>query len=897
LPNTVDEAILNKIVDGLSLPQKRAVLTRSRFSRIVAGAGAGKTETLTRRIVFLLASGVAPESIVAFTFTEKAAASMKERIYTRAREILGPEVARGLGRMFIGTMHSYAARLLQARFGYGNYDVLDENQEVAFVLQRGWELGLGQSAKKRKKRYGAYCLDFLKSQSVVCDELLTIEEVRREDHEGFAAEVEKYWDLLERSQLLTFDRMIRLASENLLASKPDIGVRHLIVDEYQDINRAQEALIDAIIACDDASCMVVGDPRQCIYEWRGSDPGCFARFRSGEAESIDLLENWRSLAPIVRAANCLAECFGDAELRKPMENLRTEGGLAVLAEHDSPLAEAEWVAREVLRAVKGGLRYSDISILLRSVSTSGQVFAETFDRYDIPYLVGGKLGLFRRPEADALASIWMWIAGHHRYVDYDTTIPNSMLLDHAQKRWPGGFKEEIVEEFDQRVRSGRYRNFIDAYYDLLARLGCMEWEPDEENAVRMANLGRFSQILLDFESAIWRGGRRMRWETQLDRLAWYISTYAQTGYGEERSDDLPDVDAVTISTVHQAKGLEWPVVFVPSLTARRFPSSRTGRRQDWLLSRELFDAGRYEGNLESERRLFYVAITRARDVLVLSRFLRITRPTPPSPFLSEVGTAPLCSGGLDLADTAISKASADEELMTLSIQEILSYLRCPHEYRLRSIWGYEPELVRELGFGRSVHHILRVLADYAKRGVDPASVVSRVVNQYFFLPYETKAAIDSIKPRVENLMRRFLAEHGHTLTQVEEAETYLEFFLDRHATLAGRVDVIIGDGDALEVVDYKTADDARVNSEVELQLQLYSLGLSESGRKVARAKVIHVLDDGAPAREVAVSKDALEHARNVAQVCLSGIIKRDFPATKDGQKCKRCDVRKVCWWG
>lgn len=897
MPNTVDEAILNKIVDGLSLPQKRAVLTRSRFSRIVAGAGAGKTETLTRRIVFLLASGVAPESIVAFTFTEKAAASMKERIYTRAREILGPEVARGLGRMFIGTMHSYAARLLQARFGYGNYDVLDENQEVAFVLQRGWELGLGQSAKKRKKRYGAYCLDFLKSQSVVCDELLTIEEVRREDHEGFAAEVEKYWDLLERSQLLTFDRMIRLASENLLASKPDIGVRHLIVDEYQDINRAQEALIDAIIACDDASCMVVGDPRQCIYEWRGSDPGCFARFRSGEAESIDLLENWRSLAPIVRAANCLAECFGDAELRKPMENLRTEGGLAVLAEHDSPLAEAEWVAREVLRAVKGGLRYSDISILLRSVSTSGQVFAETFDRYDIPYLVGGKLGLFRRPEADALASIWMWIAGHHRYVDYDTTIPNSMLLDHAQKRWPGGFKEEIVEEFDQRVRSGRYRNFIDAYYDLLARLGCMEWEPDEENAVRMANLGRFSQILLDFESAIWRGGRRMRWETQLDRLAWYISTYAQTGYGEERSDDLPDVDAVTISTVHQAKGLEWPVVFVPSLTARRFPSSRTGRRQDWLLSRELFDAGRYEGNLESERRLFYVAITRARDVLVLSRFLRITRPTPPSPFLSEVGTAPLCSGGLDLADTAISKASADEELMTLSIQEILSYLRCPHEYRLRSIWGYEPELVRELGFGRSVHHILRVLADYAKRGVDPASVVSRVVNQYFFLPYETKAAIDSIKPRVENLMRRFLAEHGHTLTQVEEAETYLEFFLDRHATLAGRVDVIIGDGDALEVVDYKTADDARVNSEVELQLQLYSLGLSESGRKVARAKVIHVLDDGAPAREVAVSKDALEHARNVAQVCLSGIIKRDFPATKDGQKCKRCDVRKVCWWG
>jgi DNA helicase-2/ATP-dependent DNA helicase PcrA len=536
--------------------------------------------------------------------------------------------------------------------------------------------------------------------------------------------------------------------------------------------------------------------------------------------------------------------------------------------------------------------------LLRSVSTSGQMFAETFDRYGIPYLVGGKIGLFRRPEADALASIWLWLADRDRYMGYGNTIPRSGLIDHARERWPGGFRVERVVQFRERIRSGQYRNFIDAYYDLLARMGCMEWEPDEENAVRMANLGRFSQILLDFEAAVWRSGRSMRWETQLDHFAWYMSTYAQTGYGEERADDLPDVDAVTVSTVHQAKGLEWPVVFVPCLTRRRFPSSRTGRPQEWLLSRDLFDAERYEGNVESERRLFYVAITRARDVLVLSRFLRTARQDQAaSPFLREVGAIPACRGTLDLGGIATSKASADEELMTLSIQDILSYLRCPHEYRLRHVWGYEPELVRDLGFGRSVHHILRVLADYAKKGVDPASVVSRVVDQYFFLPYRTKAAVDSIKPRVESLMRLFMSEHGHTLKRVEEAEAHLEFLLDRHATLSGRVDVITIDGDALEVVDYKTADDARVNSEVELQLQLYSLGLSESGRKVARAKVIHVLDDGAPAREVAVSKDALEHARNVAQVCLSGIIKRDFPATKDGQKCKRCDVRKVCWWG
>jgi len=113
--------ILNRIVEGLSPQQKRAVLTDSLYSRLVAGTGAGKTETLTRHIVYLLARGCEPETIVAFTFTEKAAASIKERIYKRVREILGPSPCRRLGAMFVGTMHSYAAKLLQDHFGYGNH--------------------------------------------------------------------------------------------------------------------------------------------------------------------------------------------------------------------------------------------------------------------------------------------------------------------------------------------------------------------------------------------------------------------------------------------------------------------------------------------------------------------------------------------------------------------------------------------------------------------------------------------------------------------------------------------------------------------------------------------------------------------------------------------------------
>src|SRR5262245_28831388 len=136
------QPITEAITDGLSDRQADVVLSDARYLRILAGAGAGKTETITRRILLLLAQGVAPASIVAFTFTERAATQMKERIYLRAESVLDGPTRASLGDMFVGTIHAFAMGLLQECFGYGNYDVLDENQEMAFLLREGWDLGL-----------------------------------------------------------------------------------------------------------------------------------------------------------------------------------------------------------------------------------------------------------------------------------------------------------------------------------------------------------------------------------------------------------------------------------------------------------------------------------------------------------------------------------------------------------------------------------------------------------------------------------------------------------------------------------------------------------------------------------------------------------------------------------
>jgi len=298
-------SILNAILETphpLSEEKKEAVVSDSRYLRIVAGAGTGKTETLTRRIAYLLLyKNEEPSSIVAFTFTERAAQSMKSRIYERVRQLKGEEACARLGEMYVGTIHGYCLRILEDVFGYGDHDPLDENQQMAFILREGWSLGLGRGGP-----YSRNCAEFLRSVDIVYDELLDREKLRRKVSD-FLRHLERYEELLERHRLITFGQMIALAVQKLEASPQALsGIKHLIVDEYQDINWAQDKLIRLIGR--NASIFIVGDPRQSIYQWRGSNEQCFEEFLNNfpSCEKVTIKENWRSVTTIVRAAISVA---------------------------------------------------------------------------------------------------------------------------------------------------------------------------------------------------------------------------------------------------------------------------------------------------------------------------------------------------------------------------------------------------------------------------------------------------------------------------------------------------------------------------------------------------------------------------------------------------------------
>jgi len=335
---------------------------------------------------------------------------------------------------------------------------------------------------------------------------------------------------------------------------------------------------------------------------------------------------------------------------------------------------------------------------MRSVTTSAPPFIDEFRERGIPFIVGGKVGLFRREEAKAVGMLFSWLFedGWWQLNPWNPKEKFSWgeLLPMSIEAWqsvvphtlPDNVANQIIK-WKNLTLSGEFEHFTEVYQELLRTLGYLNLDPDDPNqAVIMANLGRFNSLLTDYETAIRIGGRKKRnWQQDMKGLFWYIQNYATNAYEEQQGDDVKAINAVQLVTMLQAKGLEWPIVFMPGLTATRFPSRNAGKPKNWHISRNLFDASKYEGGIEDERRLFYVAATRAKDVLVLSSFKRINKAVKESGFISNLPKALFkeLKSSDSLPDYSITKEADIEDIQTFSAGEIINYKTCPHSYRLR----------------------------------------------------------------------------------------------------------------------------------------------------------------------------------------------------------------------
>jgi DNA helicase-2/ATP-dependent DNA helicase PcrA len=907
---TTDEEIITEIVNKpkkLSPDQEKAVLAQEKHIKVIAGAGAGKTETLTRRIAYLLlVKKIQPSEIVAFTFTEKAAQSMKDRIYRRVADILGPDSTSILGEMYVGTIHGYAKRILDDHFRYGNYGVMDENQEVAFLMRNGWAIGVNN--------YGGYyskgCLNFLRTVNMVWDEMLDKEDVKKQAPD-FHRRMLRYEKLLTDHKLLTFGWMMYLAAKKI-QEKPEVlgHIKYLIVDEYQDINKSQSILIEAIGK--HADLFVVGDPRQSIYQWRGSDESFFRRFSEMFPESIEIpiRENRRSTKLIVDNANKFADSFETTKYDS-MDPIHKEEGFFGLAEQNTPNDEAKWIADQVEHLIKNcNVSYSDIGILMRSVGSSATPLLNVFRRRGIRFIVGGKVGLFRRDETQAIGRIFAWLSEDGFWVEdfyrWSAQTQGDELLDSAIARWnsalgeraPGGLIDELLEIRDAVYDSkSPFSNFTQLYEKILNVLGFQELNyQDRNDAAIMANLGRFSELLSDYESAHRFGGQTLNWTRDLKGLCWFLNSYATQAYEERIQDDLRGVDAVQVMTVHQAKGLEWPVVFVASMVDRRFPSSKIGERKNWCgVPRDMFDVQRYEGTTEDERRLFYVAITRAKDALVVSYFRRMRNRRQRSPFIEDMdlGLAALFGGKSNIPTIDIKTITEDLEMQTFTASEIIAYRGCPHNYLLGSIWGYQPGFNPGIGYGNSLHYCLKRASELVKNdGFNPLSAVVTAVDDDFFVPYVGGQVFDNYKKGARNTLLTFSQKYQEDFGRIEEVEYRLEFPVEG-ATITGRVDVILRGEEDLEVREYKTSGEAKTFEECSIQTRLYGLGLTSMGRPVKTGSVAYL--EEADVKPVTMQQEDVNAAKQKVEEAVKSIINRDY-SPRPGDMCKACDRGPICRW-
>ncbi len=896
-----------------------AVNHRGSHLQIIAAAGSGKTEVVSQRIVSLIADGIASREIVGFTFTEKAAEELKQRVSLRLAERLGVDALDRLSGLYIGTIHGYCFQFLQMNVAkYETYDVLDTNQHVALLSREANYLKL-KDLNSDGKLFAAI-KSFAQAVDVIDNELLDAKKMP----EPLKSKLADYYETLDRYRMMTFGMQIARTVKEL--EKPEMraklheSLKHLIVDEYQDINPAQQRLIELMTGPKTELC-VVGDDDQAIYQWRGSTVESIVNFTKQypSAKTFRLETNRRSLPVIVDAAASFAKTISN-RLGKTMNPDRvappgfTEPQIVAwdaLMEVD----EAKVLAGLVIDLTKKGTSYSDIAVLVRG-KTSYKAILDAFMELGIPVQPGGRTGLFASPEARVLGRMMSWLVDEDwrdLYTEHsplsDIVILNEFTvvfnLGNEQKK---NLKKSLSAWKKRVDDDGEAANLLADVYDILEILNLKNWDFNDPMVLnRLGSIARFSVLLTDYESVQRRARPDANKPGEMiggkDRGRWYyigfarfVNNYANGTFDGFEGEDDYSINAVDLTTVHSAKGLEWPAVFLPSLTSKRFPSSKTGTINDWLVPRKMFDASRYEGSDEDERRLFYVAITRARDWLSLSRHKHVKS------LKSTAGASPyfsaLSSHACEVDEITVPRltptAESENELI-ISYSDLAAFMECGHAFRLRQRLGFRPRIAEAIGYGRAVHHILRTVAELtkAKGKVPDQKTLDKLLDSNFFLPNASKFMHQKLKQGAKRLIDNYVKNHSNDLKRVFETERPFELHLDG-VTIVGRADVILdyenGKPKALALVDYKSATDGR--DSFDLQLQVYTDAGRREGLDV-QAGYIHDLDSG---KRIAidVTPAALKNAEAVTIKAATELKSRIFTAKPEKSRCKICEVRTIC---
>lgn len=1028
------------LLANLNEEQQSSVSNDHRRLLVVAGAGSGKTEVMARRVAWWVAIDEVPkDEIVAFTFTEAAAEELKFRIRTWLEQIATEDEDATLGGMYIGTIHGFCLQALRdfASDEYYMFDVVDDAGRMA-LMEQGYNGVLGLSAfQSAANAAGAatgrfrslelflrgYDLlnEYGRLDVILPDEAVPIDVTRDRDWcrqaeletevgasdlaSAFATSAARYYAYLRARRFLDFSTIQSELTRRLRSDadlRQDIRQRwtRLVVDEVQDINPVQDALIRELVG-EDGYLTAVGDHRQAIYSFRGGRVDLmgdlFREFDQAADGSIQQLpSNYRSTPRIIELSNRWSASIQDtAGMTNPaMQHRRvtrldlSEVHLAQLHFDDRP-AEADWIADAISALVRPngdlslgafhdepdgarGLTLSDIAILVRS-GTNIRTYQDALRARGIPAVVRGGPDLFSQPEVLLFLGALSLCAGievffgppnnprslpgrianilgveptpqevvpaaldelHNRGINLAHDVADRLLqLCRAInfRLSSGEPQPEDIRELDcdtacrrwlSRRRQPRRVFPQTLFHWLLREAGIFQWQTPENHAVAESaifHVGQLSTLVKAIETSGW---------TPADSLRWQLIALLNWGAGSARTAESPllvSPDAVNITTIHSAKGLEFGAVFLADVCARRFPSNRAR-----TVPRVPFDEGTPgyvdpdhladNDNYDDERRLMYVALTRAERYLYISAsgnsrsqfFRHLTQ------LVQDVGGV-VVEGPMEINHSLNYHESAGsrEDRLATTFSDLRYFLECPQDFYLRNVLGFTPTIGQEFGYGRGLHNLLRVIHTNprywaelaADRGELRAEIQALVDQGMFYLRYTVGEPLANLQNRAVEGVVEYVEAYAAELSRLQfEPEKEFETLISgENLLISGAIDVVrLDDPPMVSIVDFKSGDSREETGSglsqelMALQIGVYGLATREELEYEPQQGLIRYIGErNAELRQVEVDLDDAELARVRQEVVETGrnIRDRNFnggPTGRVENRCSRCDFCNIC---
>lgn len=817
------------------------------------------------------------------TFTDKAAQELRDRIQKKVPDV-------NVEMMQVSTIHSFCLKILQKYNSPVNMpagiSILNDREQLLFIFSHSEELGLNPH---EDDPYGFFS-NVQRTFNLATEELVEPSSLESwcqlnlancsakdaslwKDRSLLVLAYERYLKLLQSKGLLDFALLQRNAL-NLIQNNPivlaDVKKQYseILIDEYQDTDAAQDRIL-CLLAGDGKHFTAVGDDDQSIYRFRGATVRNILTFkeRFPGSKVIKLEQNFRSKKPIVQNSQ---QVIVNNPARIPKELTSVRGiGSDVLVVYKQTFAEEAKASIDLLRRLLSAgkiAHYGDIVVLLRSVKYAPPYVA-ALQQANMPFDVIGDANFFKRREISRLCDLLLFlnISGqwgdrylHNPLLDFspETNIALEKNKENLMKIATRDDLQSIgvMNKNDQcrlldlitlkcQVQGGNHSSILNIFYQLLRCTGCACRFEQEGNLTPLINLGLMSQIISAWDEY----GGTYRFNAFLE----YLKLLKQGGVD---TVTLPPKDSIQIMSIHQAKGLEFPVVIMGSVVNGRLPICSHPVYFD--IPYDLRASGWPEvddPHLVDERRLFYVAATRARDLLIIGTADAETKcGTGPSIFLKEMFGENL-KAYADFTKAYVEEVESKPHSNTIrtrhSFSQLSYFLQCPLRYKYAMIYDFHIPWLDAIGFGENVHRVLEAIHNHYLEGQMPTDdeipsiVADRWVPRDPTKLDEEREFMDAAVKQIH----RYLREHGSTLSSVIKAETNFSFDLDGQIII-GKIDLIKREQrNSIELVDFKTSKmpikDFR-DEGIDLQLDLYALGAERAlGLNIVKTTA-HFLGDG-----------------------------------------------------